>query len=114
MKEGDIFLTTTLEGHGHLARLHLLHAYDVRFSARWWRLFASTCPLVYIGAAHDPDARQSTIECLYIPPLILSRARGKVDQTLVDIVAALRARAHTGRGRPHTRWLPQTRSVAGS
>ena len=87
MKEGDIFLTNDpWKGTGHL--------HDFTFVTPTFRrgkmvaLFASTCHVVDIGGrGMSADARQVYEEGLYIPLMRFARA-GKVDQTLIDIVAA--------------------------
>jgi N-methylhydantoinase B len=87
MKEGDIYLTNDpWKGTGHL--------HDFTFVTPTFRrgkmvaLFASTCHVVDIGGrGMGADARQVYEEGLYIPLMHFAHA-GKVDQTLVDIVAA--------------------------
>jgi len=87
MKDGDIFLTNDpWKGTGHL--------HDFTFVTPTFRrgkmvaLFASTCHVVDIGGrGMGADARQVYEEGLYIPLMRFAHA-GKVDQTLIDIVAA--------------------------
>jgi len=85
MAQGDVFLTNDpWKGTGHL--------HDFTFVTPTFRngravaLFASTCHVVDIGGrGMTADARQVYEEGIYIPLMHFAR-RGKVDETLVEIV----------------------------
>src|SRR5262245_31797517 len=85
MEQGDVFLTNDpWKGTGHL--------HDFTFVTPTFRngravaLFASTCHVVDIGGrGMTADARQVYEEGIYIPLMHFAR-RGKVDETLVEIV----------------------------